>query len=460
MAQTVKYTFVALDRFTAVSRRIGRQTDGLKRKLGGLNRATAAVGRGFLTLGTAAVGGLTAGLVGAVKAGSTYQDAMVDFQAITRTSDDAVGAFSDSAKELSDKWIVAASDVFGAMKLVASKNSDLLKTEGAVAAVTEAVLVLSNASDTTLPEAVDTLIGTMRQFGAPASEVNRYLNAMAAEASIGSAEIAPLGSALEKSAKAAAEAGVPLEGLLATISLLAANEQKAEIAGTALRGIFLKIANDAESKFRPAVVGWEQALRALATETTGEQRYKFFGQEGVISANIIADNVDAILDLMHTITGTNEAFDQAEKKMGTFNKRMAKIGTDVTLKLIDTFDRLEPKLTAIQEQFQKWLDTLTSADVQQFTDDMLAIVNAIASVIRGFGALQALRRDAPGGTSFFRDPLAAGAGALVSRFFGQVDVNVQTDKGAAATVTSKTKSSGGADFNMGVNMSNMHQAGF
>jgi hypothetical protein len=150
--------------------------------------------------------------------------------------------------------------------------------------------------------------------------------------------------------------------------------------------------------------------------------------------------------------GTDVATERADKMMELFSKRVAIVKTKVQNALIKTFLRLEPVLTKHVDAFSGWLDSITSAEIDNFVDSLTKMADALA-IIAGLG------RDAFNAMSFMQPALqymgspvqatTAGLGNIALDMAVEIMLKGNTE----AVDNVKTKTAGqGVNARTGVNM--------
>lgn len=148
---------------------------------------------------SASVSGLAGRLAGFAGAGLSlgtiisttrqYSQSLSDLQAITGATSAQMKLYDQAAQEMGRTTEYSASQAAEAIKLMASAKPELLSTSAGLTAATKSALTLAQAAGTTLPDATRTLALSLNQFGAGASEADRYINVLAAGAKFGSSEI-------------------------------------------------------------------------------------------------------------------------------------------------------------------------------------------------------------------------------------------------------------------------------
>lgn len=279
---------------------------------------------------SASVSGLAGRLAGFAGAGFSlgtiisttrqYSQSLSDLQAITGATSAQMKLYDQAAQEMGRTTEYSASQAAEAIKLMASAKPELLSTSAGLTAATKSALTLAQAAGTTLPDATRTLALSLNQFGAGASEADRYINVLAAGAKFGSSEIADTAAAIKNGGVAAAQAGVGFETLNAAIQVLAEREVKGGEAGTALRNVILNLEKGTDKTLKPSVVGLSQALENLAGKNLStKQAVKLFGVENLSAASILVQNREKVESLTAALTGTQTAHEQAEIRVNNLN---------------------------------------------------------------------------------------------------------------------------------------------
>ena len=312
---------------------------------------------------------IAAAMNAAIQASKVFQKSMSDLSAITGATGEQLKLLEANARQIGATTSLSASQAAEAFKLIASAKPDLLESSAALNTVTRAAVTLAEAAGTTLPEAADTLGSALNQFGADASEANRYINVLAAGSKFGAAEVTDVAAALKNSGVAAASAGVGFETLNAAIQSLAAVGIKRGEAGTGLRNIILKLETDTNQKLRPSVVGLTSALQTLASanESTAALT-KRFGLENITAAQALLNNAESMAELERKLTGTNTAYEQASTRVNNLDGDMKALNSATEALAIAIGDKLNPAardsakfMTELATATTNWLDSLSES---------------------------------------------------------------------------------------------------
>lgn len=355
-------------------------------------------------------GAIATGVFASVIAvGSKFQTAMADMSSITGASGKELQFYTDESMRLGKAAIFAQDKVATAFKLVASAKSDLLKDPKALSNVTEQVLLLANASGMDLTTSANVVTQSLNQYGASAKEASRFVNVLAAGSKIGASEVNETGVAISKAATVAKTmAKISFEELNASIQVLAKNGQKAELAGTGLKTMLLRLETQNNNKIKPSVVGLTTALENLkGMNMTTKQQTKLFGAEAINIGGILMNNAGLVKQWTGELTGTNIANEQAAINTATFAKKMEKLWIVIKEKLIKVFLQLEPMLSKAGEQFSAWLDSVDDEQLTKFSDSLAVIFNGLVSIMGIAG-------DVMNFFGFVGDSVGRFAGALMS----------------------------------------------
>jgi hypothetical protein len=493
MANKVTFSFIALDRFSGVSRKVNRSVG---RMLGGIRRlkletkqaeaitrrAAGGIAAGFGKMAAAA--GAFFGLREFFTAGMRFQDALADLSAITGATGKDLQFLSDESMHLAKESKTAQAEVAGAFKLVASAKSELLKDPKALSEVTRQVLLLKNATGMELAQASTIAVTALNQFGAGADQANRFVNVLAAGSKIGASEVNEIGEALKNAGSVASGlAKTSFEETNAMLQVLAQSGQKGAEAGTGLRAVLLQMETVLDRKIRPSTIGVANTLdilRKANLDTTAMTN--LFGKEQVKVGKVLVENAGKVREWTDAVTGTNIAQQQADIRLRTFSAKLRGLGIMIQGVLIKTFLRLEPTLIGLADSFGKWASSINDKDINQFVDSLKAMGEAltvivtmgkmVAAVFKGVGTaigeaaaqLSTFNFSSSNSTSL-RDAFSVG-GKLFGIFDNNeaqaraptgaasrtdVNVNLRAPEGAVESVKSSTRGNV-PGMNVGVNM--------
>jgi len=290
-----------------------------------------------------------------------FEKSISDLSAITGATGADLDKLTAASKRIGQTTTLSASQAAEAFQLMASAKPDLLENLDALEATTEAAVTLAEAAGLELPAAATALGESLNQFGKGAEDADRFINVLAASSQKGAALINEVNLSLKGAGVAASQAGLTFEQTNAQIQTLAFAGLKGAEAGTKLRTVLVKLQTQANDEFNPAVVGIDQALLNLADANLGvTERTKLFGEEALITADILIAGGEASAKLAGEITGTTTAQEQAQKRTDNLDGSMK---------------RLSSAMEAVQLSFSN-----TSGPMRVVVDTAADIANTIAKL--------------------------------------------------------------------------------
>lgn len=321
--------------------------------------------------GIAALGYTVSESISSVSDFETHLDGL---QSLTGLGDDAMKSIADGVIEMSKGFKSSASEIVDSMKLIGSQAPELLQNQDALMKVTEAANVLSEAAGIEVVDAAKGVTTVMNQMGASASEATNVINVLAASSQQGSADVAYLNTAFEKAGTAAKSAGMDYTQLAAAIETIAPKFSSADVAGSTLNSTLLALSVQANDKFKPAVVGMDQALQNLAkAEMDDIQMKNLVGASNITMLKTLIEAKDTFKGFESSLAGTNTAYEQ-----------MA----------INT-DNLDGTIGGLKSNWEALLLTLGESEIiqgiiqffQQVISTLTELINYISATIKEFEGL-------------------------------------------------------------------------
>lgn len=302
---------------------LGPLLAGVQTQLAGIvTEVTAATG-GFnlIIAGFAALG------VGAAKSSVDMQKSQQDLQALLGVSDEVVQDYTNSAVEMSNGTKQSAADVLDAFTLIGSQAPQLLDDKKGLEDVTRAAQTLAKASGMDLVDAASAITTAMNQMGVEAKDAGMIIDGLSTGAQKGSADIEYQKTAMEKSGAAAKMAGLSYKDLIASIETIAPSFSSADVAGSSLKSTLIALETQTESKYKPSVVGINQALANLsAANLSAEEKVQIFGEANLTCATALLENQQGLADMQTALQQTGSASEMADAKSGSFSQTMASLG--------------------------------------------------------------------------------------------------------------------------------------
>jgi len=370
MSLTIPTIFSAIDKLSApVSKMTGNvQSFAQKAEASvarfdrGLRRLTpslGAVGKEMIRFGgVAAIGAFL------YKSGQDvveFEKKIASLSAITGVSGPDLDNFKSKIFEVANATKQSSIAVAKGFELVGSAKPELLKSADGLAAVTNAAILMSQASGDEMEVSVQSLVGTMNQFGLAADQASRVVNVLAAGSKEGAAAIPAIAEAMDKFGVVAASMNVNVEQSVGIIETLAEQNIKGAEAGTKLRNVLTKMATakalpkealDQLSKYgvnttlvMDKSIDFSVRLKELSKiQGDATAMAKVFGVENLVAGQILLQNVEKVDKYTAAVTGTNIAQEQADKNMSTFSKKMESLSNRWT-NLVTSSDAVNGKLS-------------------------------------------------------------------------------------------------------------------
>ena len=302
---------------------LGPLLAGVQTQLAGIvTEVTAATG-GFNLI----IAGFTALGLGAAKSSVDMQKSQQDLQALLGVSDEVVQDYTNSAVEMSNGTKQSAAEVLDAFTLIGSQAPQLLDDKKGLEEVTRAAQTLAKASGMDLVDAASAITTAMNQMGVEAKDAGMIIDGLSTGAQKGSADIEYQKTAMEKSGAAAKMAGLSYKDLIASIETIAPSFSSADVAGSSLKSTLIALETQTESKYKPSVVGINQALANLSeANLTAEEKVNIFGAANLTCATALLENQQGLADMQTALQQTGSASEMADAKSGSFSQTMASLG--------------------------------------------------------------------------------------------------------------------------------------
>lgn len=314
-----------------------------------LNKGFKDTVRNIGAMAIAAVGFQQAvgGIRNVIDINFAFENKTNELKAITGVAGADLDFLKKKALETSSATKFSAAEILESFKLIASAKPELLQNVEGLNQVKDAAVLLAQASGQELPAAVDSLTKTLNQFGADASKSAEYVDALAAGAKFGAAEIPNITSALLEFGTEAKNSNVSVQESVGLIELLAEKGIVGADAGTKLRNVLLAL-NNASGLDKKAVASLEAAGvnmkilndRTLPLQTRLQEFSKVtnvangslnvFGKENIIAGNIVLRNISRYGELAGQIKSTGIAQEQASDQVNNASTVWAKLRNQVT----------------------------------------------------------------------------------------------------------------------------------
>ena len=353
---------------------------GTTAAVGGLG-AAINIALGPVGLAVAAISGVVAVGVSAAKSVEEFDKSLKDLSSLTGMVGADLQDVGDSAIELSMKFGTSATSIVESFKLIGSQAPQLLQDKEGLEAVTEAALVLSKAAGMEVQDAAKGITTVMNQMNVSATEASGIINSLAAGSKNGAGDVIYLQTAIEKSGTQANIAGLSYQQLIGTIETLAPKFSSAEVAGTSLNAVLVRLTTQTNNNFNPAIVGLDKALENLdKANLSAKEKLDLFGRSGLAAANTLIMGRDALKDMTNAVTDTNTAYEQMETKGGTLSGSFAKLKSswDAFMITMGESAPIQAVLGLIKQLIANWTAFIqTLVKVQKVVNEVISVICAL-----------------------------------------------------------------------------------
>lgn len=341
MSQTVEFIISLNDKF---SKKLGKASGAVNKLDQRMKKLTPSIGGlGTQLAGLASVAAIGAVFVKTARDVAAYEKNIASLGAITGTTGAVLKGFQNQVNLVAKDTRVSSVNVAKAFELVGSAKPELLKSAAALGMVTKQAIVLSEASGETLESSVQSLAGTMNQFGLGAEKASEVINILAAGSKEGAAAVPLISQSLDKFGTVAASMNVSVAESVGLIETLAEKNIKGAEAGTALRNVLVKMGSvnalptealkqltkfgvnlDVVTNKALPVSERLKELGKIAKDDTA--LFKVFGAENLVAGGILLNNADKVDSYTKSVTGTTVAVNQQIKNNATLTKRLEQLG--------------------------------------------------------------------------------------------------------------------------------------
>jgi TP901 family phage tail tape measure protein len=364
-----------------------------------LNDAKAvAFGVSIANIVRGAITWIKQGIASMIEFNSKFENSVANLSAITGASGADLDFLKRAAIDLSTSGAKSATDYVEAMKLIGSAKPELLSQKEALVDVTKAAKLLSEASGLELPDAATRLTDALNQYGAPAKDAAKYVDALAAASKYGAAEIPQITDALLQFGAVAKSSNINIYESAGAIELLAEKGLKGAEAGTKLRNVFLRMAAS-EGLPKEAI----EALKAAGVNTdilsnktlSLEERLKefskiqnnatalekVFGEVNYVAGQILLQNIPRYAELTAQVKEQGVANKQAAVNTDTLSNQWERLKNILASKFLsgsnDLLKGLVRSVTSLVEPTKNSSDQLKEmgATVQRLEKDILPLTD-------------------------------------------------------------------------------------
>ena len=293
----IKLTKQQLKQVEIAAKKAGQSAKGMGSSFGAM-----AAKLGVATVGLMA---MQKAIRGTISVGMKFEQAMANVKAISGATGAEFKQLEATAKALGASTKFTASEVAG----LQTEFAKLGFTTKEIIGAQKATLSLAAATGTELPRAAEVAGATLRGFGIDAKDTSRVTDVMALSFSKSALDMEKFAESMKFVAPIAKSAGFSIEGTTAMIAQLANVGIHGSLAGTALKNVFIKMAD------------------------SGSALAKAFG--GPVTS--IAELQPKLLELKEAGIGLTEAIELTDKRSGAAFLTLVE-GADSLDNLKEAFD--------------------------------------------------------------------------------------------------------------------------
>lgn len=264
-----------------------RAMSEVESKMSAVGAKLSGAGQAMATTFGAAGGAIAAGLGLAVNKSMDFESQISRVGAIAGASGKELDALRDSALELGASTSKSASEVAIAQEGLAALGF----TATDVIAAMPGVISAAESSGADMAQTAEVMASALNIFGLEAAESTRVADILAQTANMSAADINDMGYALKYAGPVAANLGVSMEELSASIGIMTNAGLDGSSAGTALRAGLLSLLNPSEQNSKMM-----EAMGIQMTDANG----KFIGLSGVVKN--LGESMNGMTDAQKTAT--------------------------------------------------------------------------------------------------------------------------------------------------------------
>ena len=369
---------------------------------GALRRVGEVAANSALAAGQALVGFA----LNSVSVAGQFEQSMAKVGAVSGATESQLADLTATARNLGATTSFSASEAAEGMQFLAMAGFDTSEVIESM----PGLLALAAATATDLGQAADITSNILSGFGMQASEAGRVADLMAFAASNANTDVAQLGEAMKYVAPVAASLGIPIEETAAAIGLMSDAGIQGSMAGTALRGMMIRLAApttgaakaiadlglnlytaDGALRPLPEIVGeFEGAMAGMTDQQRAAALQTIIGTEAIGGFNALLSRGSGDLrdfaSELETSGGTAQRM--AQQQLATFQGRMSALGSAAESLQISLGSAVTPALGRLAEVATGVIGVLDGG-VQAFVANGDAIQRVLVPALVGLAAASA-----------------------------------------------------------------------
>lgn len=249
-----------------------------------------------------------------------YEKTLASLQTVTGLTTQEFEPFKNQVQSVARATKASSIDVAKSFELIASANADLLKFPDQLAAVSQAAITLSKASNMTIESSAGSLTNAMNQFGVGADKANDFINIFVQSQAAGTASIQSLADSMVVAGGTARAFGLDFEKTNVLLQGFAKGGKVGSEAGTQLSGILSKLSKVTNKDFNPVHTDAIKVIDNLAKANLSyTQLMKLTDAEGAKWLSTIINQNAVVQELNGTLNVANAAQAAAQTNTATFS---------------------------------------------------------------------------------------------------------------------------------------------
>jgi len=380
--------------------RVTADTSGFYKSMAIMNSSLVRTGsvasRALAGIGLATVG---VGIL-SLRAAANFQQSMNLLEAVSGSTQGQMASLRNEAIALGKDFKlpnVSAKDAADSMVELSKAGLTTKQILGA----TRGALQLGLAANIGFADSAQLTARSLKAFDLDGNQAVRVANLFAAGANKSTAEISDLALGVQNAGAQFHGAGLSIEDLIASLSIMADNALSGEYAGTALKTMLIRLTSPTdkaksvmdkygisifnargEMKAMPNIIGqFQQHLGKLTQEQREQALTTIFGVRANQAMRILMnEGSDAYVKYRKEVTGTNAAQAIAEARTRGFNGALGALGSAVETLAI----QLGTKMLPAAEQLVRALANVIAAIDP---DKVAAIFRPFADAVEWFSNL-------------------------------------------------------------------------
>ena len=333
-------------RFGALTAGVNRGAMQMAASWGRMSRGVAAFGAKFGRVFSIVKLGLLALGVASIIVGAKFEQSMANVASVAGASAEELRELSLTARAWGERTVYSASQVADAMYSLASSGQAVRQIKDSVGGV----LLYAGAAATSMSEAAETVVGSLKMFGLAATETNRVVNVLAAGISSSMLNASRLKESLAAVGATASAVGMDLEQTVGVLGLLHNAGQLGSRAGTRLKNVLTRLTSP--SKAMSTLLGDltfnGENLGPIMDSLSGKTDdlgliFKAFGRIAAPAALVmIRAGSKGLAEMEAKVTGTTKAFDMYKIQMDTVASDFKIFKSVLQENMIASFEELKP----------------------------------------------------------------------------------------------------------------------